>query len=155
LRLPEEKMDKSTTETLDECTLDRAARAAYDASCAVHGTATNDRDFKVQIMEWRAIAAAVEAATRTLAPSFVPSIDRTLGIPEGSDPKMRTNATIDAMTHLDVVVGTLKRISDSGGSNGTSGDGHQAAIQASDRTLSLIAIGPMKDRLGLDRWSAR
>lgn len=137
---------------LDPSTLDLAARAAYDASCSVHGIEGTDRDFGVAVVEWRAIAQAVANASQPLIPSMVAGIDRSAGIPIGSDAKDRTNAVVDGQINAEVMANALKRISASGGSNGTSGDGHQAAIQTADIALRLVATGPMKDRLGLQAW---
>lgn len=39
-----------------------AARAAYDASCAIHGREKSDRDFRVQMVEWLAVARAAIAS---------------------------------------------------------------------------------------------
>lgn len=138
---------------LDSSTLDLAARAAYDASCSVHGIAGTDRDFGVAIVEWRAVAQAVATASQPLLPSMLPLIDRCAGIPTGSDAKLRTNAIVDGQVNADVMANALKHISASGGSKGTSGDGHQEAIECADRTLRLIASGPQADRLGLQAWA--
>lgn len=48
---------------MNQAILERAARAAYNTHCLIHGTAPSERDFKVAIMEWRSLAkAAIEAA---------------------------------------------------------------------------------------------
>ena len=149
------KKTKAIAYPLDPSTLDLAARAAYDASCAVHGVAGSDRDFGVAIVEWRAVAQAVATASQPLIPSMVAGIDRSAGIPIGSEAKERTNAIIDGQVNAGVMAGALKRISASGGSNGTSGDGHQAAIERADAALRLVASGPLRDQLGLQAWAGK
>jgi hypothetical protein len=39
-----------------------AARAAYEASCSVHGREADDREFSVQVAEWLAVARAVRGS---------------------------------------------------------------------------------------------
>jgi len=140
---------------LDPSTLDLAARAAYDASCAVHGITGTDRDFGVAIVEWRAIAQAVATVSQPLIPSMLAGIDRSAGIPVGSDAKDRTNAIIDGQVNATIMASALKRVSASGGSNGTSGDGHQAAIERADAALRMVASGPACDQLGLRAWAGK
>jgi hypothetical protein len=140
---------------LDAATLDLAARAAYDASCAVRDAEGSTRDFKVQIAEWRAIAQAAATAAQFLRPSMLDGIDRAVGIPEGSDATTRTNAIIDSQMNLTMASNALKTIARSGGSSGTSGDGHQQAVQTSDYALRMLACGPLVQKLGLEDWAGR
>lgn len=140
---------------LDEATLDLAARAAYDASCAVRDVEDSTRDFKIQIAEWRAIAQAAATAAQFLRPSMLDGIDKAAGIPEGSDATTRTNAIVDSQMNLKMAANALMTIAKSGGSAGTSGDGHQQAIQTSDYALRMLACGPLVERLGLQDWAGK
>lgn len=147
--------------SLSDEAIDLAARAAYDASRMVMGARSEERDFRTQIVEWRAIAkASIEATLPAVEPllmdRMVPGIDAKLGIADGADARLRTNAVIDMQMNAEIMIGALKKIRDSAGedgSKGTSGDGHQACIERARNVLGLLAETAQGRAAGLCEWT--
>jgi hypothetical protein len=153
--------DAKLAVSLSDEAIEIAARAAYDASRMVMGMRSEDRDFRTQIVEWRAIAKATIEATMPadkplLMERMVSGIDAKLGIQDGADAHLRTNAVIDMQMNAEIMIGALKSIQDSAGgdgSKGTSGDGHQACIEQARNVLGLMAETAQGRAAGLCEWT--
>lgn len=93
----EAKLPMSVTE--DD--LDIAAERAFEASHMVHGTKGTHRDFKTQIVEWRAVARAAIASALPITPQILPAdsgriamIDEALGLNDHATAEERFKAIV-------------------------------------------------------------
>lgn len=88
--------------SVSEDDLDIAAERAFEASHMVHGTKGTHRDFKTQIVEWRAVANAAIASALPIVPQLLPTdhariamIDDALGLNEGATADDRFKAIVE------------------------------------------------------------